>query len=433
MLVAFAGHGIQRGGRAYLLPTDAQLTDDIALLEETAVNVDVIVNWIRQARVSQVVLIIDACRSDPTSGRGDSGNPLTEAYTRALSFDVRNREVLAFATLFATEVGHVAYEYKEKRQGYFSWALVQGLKGAAANEKGEVTLAGLKNYIEEEVPRLSVLDLGVSRQQRPFTIIEGYRAEDLVISAATPSRTTAEEKNNTLGPAEVAVLSDFNAWNRIKSSTKPEDYRSYLKEWPDGAFAWMATYRLNHLEASATSTGASGPMIGIKAFENPPNYYNSTIGNGLSDLFTTELGKTGKYRIVEREAVADLVGEVDLGKSGYGDKATAVPKGHSKGLEYLFICKVTNFGERKSGAFVRLDFRIVDAITREVVYVGSGEGTDSTRGVSPDGGAFGSGTGVITFSDRSFLDSKIGRATMKALKDVIDKMDHNFLANTSRK
>jgi curli biogenesis system outer membrane secretion channel CsgG len=204
------------------------------------------------------------------------------------------------------------------------------------------------------------------------------------------------------------------------------------------------------LSCSALALGQGGkPVIGIKAFENPPNYYSSTIGTGLSDLFTTELGKTGKYRIVEREAVADLVGEVDLGKSGYGDKATAVPKGHFKGLEYLFICKVTNFGEkerkvgaggiggrvfggagvRRTEAYVRLDFRIVDATTREVVYVGSGEGSDATMGVSADGGAFGSGAGAINFSDRSFLDSQVGRATMKSIKDVIDKMDHNFLAN----
>jgi curli biogenesis system outer membrane secretion channel CsgG len=195
--------------------------------------------------------------------------------------------------------------------------------------------------------------------------------------------------------------------------------------------------------------GSGKPVLGIKAFENPPNYYNSTIGTGLADLFTTELVKTNKYKIVEREALGDLVGEVDLGKSGYGDKATAVPKGHFKGLEYLFVCKVTNFGEkerkvgaggiggrvfggagvRKSEAYVRLDFRIVDATTREVIYAGSGEGNDSTTGVSVDGGAFGSGAGRIDFSDRSFLDSMVGRATMKSIKDVIAKMDHNFIAS----
>src|SRR5215475_59314 len=194
--------------------------------------------------------------------------------------------------------------------------------------------------------------------------------------------------------------------------------------------------------------GGGKPVIGIKAFENPPNYYNSTIGNGLSDLFTTELMKTNKYKIVEREALGDLASEVDLGKSGYGDKATATPKGHFKGLEYLFICKVTNFGEkerkvggggiggrvfggiggRQTQAYVRLDLRIVDATTREVVYAGWGEGEDKTTGVSVDGGAFGKGAGAIDFSDRSFLDSQVGRATMKAIGDVIQKMDHNFLS-----
>src|SRR5260370_32074754 len=150
------------------------------------------------------------------------------------------------------------------------------------------------------------------------------------------------------------------------------------------------------LSCCAVAVAQGGkPVIGIKAFENPPNYYSSTIGTGLSDLFTTELGKTGKYRIVEREALADLVGEVDLGKSGYGDKATAVPKGHFKGLEYLFVCKVTNFGEkerkvgaggiggrvfggaggRRAEAYVGLDFRIVRAPTQEVCVCGCGKGS----------------------------------------------------------
>jgi curli biogenesis system outer membrane secretion channel CsgG len=206
---------------------------------------------------------------------------------------------------------------------------------------------------------------------------------------------------------------------------------------------------LSFCAAALAQEGSGKPVIGIKAFENPPNYYNSTIGTGLSDLFTTELMKTNKYRIVERAALGDLVGEVDLGKSGYGDKATAVPKGAFKGLEYLFICKVTNFGEkerkvggggiggrvfggiggRKTEAYVRLDFRVVDATTREVIYAGSGEGQDSTTGVSVSGGRLGDGAGAINFSDRSFLDSMVGRATMKAIGDVINKMDHNFLAN----
>jgi hypothetical protein len=184
LLVSFSGHGIQRGGKAFLLPSDAQANGDTALLEDTAISTDGLKDRIRQTGVQQVIIILDACRDNPEPSRSLTGNPLSEAYTRSLNFDTRNKEVMAFATLYATQIGKVANEYREKKQGYFTWALVEGLKGAAANEKGEITLAGLKKYIEEEVPRRTLLDLGRDRQQKPFAVIEGYKAEELVIATA---------------------------------------------------------------------------------------------------------------------------------------------------------------------------------------------------------------------------------------------------------
>jgi uncharacterized caspase-like protein len=139
LLVSFAGHGIQRGGQAFLMPADAQISNDIRFLEETALSVTHMHEWIRAIEASQVIIILDACRNDPV-GRTDAPNPLTEAYTKAFNFDVRNREVKAFATFYATDVGQRAYEYSEKNQGYFTWAFVQGLMGEAANERGEVTI-----------------------------------------------------------------------------------------------------------------------------------------------------------------------------------------------------------------------------------------------------------------------------------------------------
>ena len=40
LLVSFAGHGIERSGQAFLIPSDATLTEDLGLLEETAVAVN---------------------------------------------------------------------------------------------------------------------------------------------------------------------------------------------------------------------------------------------------------------------------------------------------------------------------------------------------------------------------------------------------------
>ena len=185
LLISFAGHGIERGGQAFLLPADSQVSNDVDLLEQTAINVSQIKDRIRRIGVKQVIMIIDACRNDPV-GRANADNPLTTAYTRGFNFDLRNREVQAFATLYATEVGHRAYEYKEKKQGYFTWMLVEALRGGAANEKGEVTLATLVKYLQERVPKRVLQDLGPGKDQKPFAVVEGYRADELVISTRDP-------------------------------------------------------------------------------------------------------------------------------------------------------------------------------------------------------------------------------------------------------
>lgn len=187
LLFSFSGHGIARSGQAYLLPTDAQVSGDLALLEETAINVELIRNWIRQSELSQVLIVLDACRNNPEAARGNSGERLAEAYTKGFNFDIRNSGVTAFATLYATGIGHSAYEFKEKNQGYFTWALVEALKGGAANNEGEVTLAGLIKYLQEVVPKRIRLDMGVNKQQRPFAVVEGYKADELVIAKVMPS------------------------------------------------------------------------------------------------------------------------------------------------------------------------------------------------------------------------------------------------------
>lgn len=92
LLVSFAGHGMERSGQAFLLPSDAQISDQISFLEETAISMNRVKERIKETGVGQVVVLLDACRNDP-GGRADAPNPLSNAYTNAFNFDTRNREV----------------------------------------------------------------------------------------------------------------------------------------------------------------------------------------------------------------------------------------------------------------------------------------------------------------------------------------------------
>jgi uncharacterized caspase-like protein len=223
LLVSFSGHGIERNGQAYLLPSDAQISEDISFLEDTAISVSRMHDRISSTGVQQVLVLLDACRNDPASGRADAPNLLTEAYTRGFNFDVRNREVVAFATIYATAVGQRAYEYGEKKQGYFTWAIVEGLKGGAANKNGEVTLSGLVKYVQENVPKQVGIDLGIGRGQQPFAVIEGYKADELVLAMTKQTVAVSTIVESTRG----SVVSVAAAW-RLTSSAGKTVYHKYL-------------------------------------------------------------------------------------------------------------------------------------------------------------------------------------------------------------
>lgn len=271
LLVAFAGHGMERAGQAFLLPADAQISDSISFLEETAISMTRVKSWIKETGVGQVVLLLDACRNDP-GGRADAPNPLSNAYVNAFNFDVRNKEVQAFATVYATGIGQRAYEYTEKKQGYFSWAVVEGLKGGAANDKGEVTLSQLVKYVQDAVPKRIAIDLGSTKQQKPFAVIEGYRADELVL-AVTNSATNAATNNtpnmNIVDPAAI----ELSYWDTIKNSNNPEDFKSYLEKYPDGQFVSLAKSRANGLRPAGNGpSGESSEMLywnAIKDSRNP--------------------------------------------------------------------------------------------------------------------------------------------------------------------
>ena len=241
LLISFAGHGMEREGQAFLLPSDAQISDQISFLEETAISINRVKERIKQTGVKQVLVLLDACRNDP-GGRADAPNTLSNAYTSAFSFDVRNREVLAFATMYATGIGQRAYEYTEKKQGYFSWAVVEGLKGSAANEKGEITLSQLVKYVQDNVPKRIAIDLGSTKQQRPFAIIEGYRAEELVVAVTNAASMAADTNTPSVALVDPAAI-ELSFWDTIKNSNNPDDFKSYLEKYPDGQFSGLAKSR----------------------------------------------------------------------------------------------------------------------------------------------------------------------------------------------
>ena len=47
------------------------------------------------------------------------------------------------------------------------------------------------------------------------------------------------------------------------------------------------------------------------------------LGKGMAEMMTTALLETGKFRVLERQQIQDVVGEQDFGDSGRVDPTTA--------------------------------------------------------------------------------------------------------------
>jgi len=125
------------------------------------------------------------------------------------------------------------------------------------------------------------------------------------------------------------------------------------------------------------------------------------------DVFVTELVKSGKFRVVEREQLEALMQEKNLTLSGDVDPKTAVKIGKLLGVNYLLTGAVTEYGVTDKGAhgsgigrlpgfsagkrsFVAaLNARLIDTNTGEIVWADEARAEESSVKVSV--GGFGGG------------------------------------------
>lgn len=163
------------------------------------------------------------------------------------------------------------------------------------------------------------------------------------------------------------------------------------------------------------------------------------IGEGMSEMLVTALVETGKFKVLERQQIHDVLGEQDLGDSGRVDPATAAKIGKVLGARYLVYGTVNEFEYSKAGggggvrigglrvgaseakAHVGMDVRIVDAVTSEILFSSRSTADANRTGfkVGYSGADFGADVGA-------FQKTPLGEATRKAIGDVVAKMVSQF-------
>lgn len=166
--------------------------------------------------------------------------------------------------------------------------------------------------------------------------------------------------------------------------------------------------------------------------------WQPALGEGLAEMLITELTKLNKFQVLESTALEHLKDEIKLGEEGYVAQEEKVDKGGFAGADFMFRGKVTRFGAksqgvdlggfvpgslgrlglRRSRSDVRIDWRIVDAYNRKIVTSGQSVGEETGVGFDIGVAVNGHGGG-IGFDNKEFMNSALGKATVKALNAIM--------------
>jgi hypothetical protein len=175
LVFSISGHGFIYNAESYVLPSDVTFGDQRSLIN-TSLRTSEIKAWIKRIGAKQVIILLDVCLVEI---EGELINPKGQ-----MQFDWSESEGANITTVYATQIGYASYENSVTHTGYFTSAVVQGLRGSAANSKGEVSLRALYEYVSRVVPQQVCRNR--NGFQKPFETIEGSNPDTVMLSAVSP-------------------------------------------------------------------------------------------------------------------------------------------------------------------------------------------------------------------------------------------------------
>jgi WD40 repeat protein len=144
-----AGHGVseERDGMYYFLPADFRYTDADSVASQ-GISMNDFKRWLSGIQAMKSLILLDTCSSgafaEAIVSRGLTEKTAITKLARAVGR----------ATIAASSRNQAALEGYEGH-GVFSYILIEGIRGKAANTDGQITINRLAAFIEETLPSLT--------------------------------------------------------------------------------------------------------------------------------------------------------------------------------------------------------------------------------------------------------------------------------------
>lgn len=192
------------------------------------------------------------------------------------------------------------------------------------------------------------------------------------------------------------------------------------------------------LSAAGSSEVLAGkPRVAVIDFDSEErNFWSHWLDHKgqvefeVNALFMNELVKSGKFTVIERQRLDDILQEQGLSLSGQVSASSAVSAGQLLGVDYMLTGRITKFGERQVGGQAGwriamsakkktleggLSVRLINTTTGEIVFADEATGENSNFKIT----VFGTGGGVDY--DETAVDKVFRPAVEELSRKLIDK------------
>ncbi len=282
----YAGHGVQLNGENYLVPVDANPTR-AADVDFQMVGVNLVLHQMKDAGTRLNIVILDACRNNPFGGRG-----LRSATGGLAQMQAPEGTLISYAT----QPGSVARDGVGGHSPY-TRAL------AATMPRAGLDIFQTFNQVGLAVKRAT------GGSQQPWVSsspIDGqFYFKPPPAGAAAPSGA---------GPNNVEIT----FWDSIKDSKNPQLFDAYLKRYPNGAFATIATIKLEQFKVAVARPMESEPQQKV-AINNPnllQEVYNRLYELNFDPSAATTKGMKPAVQQFEAQNKLPQTGEITQGLLG---------------------------------------------------------------------------------------------------------------------
>lgn len=189
------------------------------------------------------------------------------------------------------------------------------------------------------------------------------------------------------------------------------------------------------IAAGADEAPVGMRRLAIVAFD-PPAGGNQRVALAFTDMLAAELTRRG-IPLLEREQLEAVLRERRLAEAGTVQADDTVAAAKLLGASVLLGGRITEMGVRddsrgvglalgpiagvrvtSSTAVVRLDCRLIDTATGQVITAPTAKGQDTRTGVTAIAGQLWQWLSGVDFSSKEWADSQLGRAARRAAEDI---------------